>query len=175
MADASVRPARPDDAAEIGRIQVETWRSAYADLLPADTLQTVDPAAAGAQWTAAISAAPADGLVLVATENDVLVGFASLQEADAENSGEVGALVVEPRWGRRGHGSRLLAAVVDRAREAGLTRLESWVPERDPAMTGLLTSAGWAADGWVRTLEDGATVVREVRMHTDISPTPAGP
>lgn len=163
-----MRPARVTDAGEIGRIQVETWRSAYAALLPAGTLDTVDEAAAGAHWAEALAAAPAAGTVLVAAENDVLVGFASLQGTDDERTGEVGALLVEPRWGRRGHGSRLLAAVVERARDVGLQRLVTWVPERDVAMTGLLTAAGWGADGWIRTLEDGATVVREVRLHTDI-------
>lgn len=168
-----MRPARPGDAAEIGRIQIETWRAAYAGFLPPAVLDAVDVAAASAQWVSALDAPPAEGRVLVASENDVLVGFASLQASDEETTGQVGVLLVEPRWGRRGHGSRLLAAVVDTAREAGLTRLVCWVPERDLATTALLTAAGWATDGWVRTLEDGATVVREVRMHTDIGSSDA--
>src|SRR5688572_23600289 len=34
-ADVSVRPARPEDAAEVARVQVVTWRTAYRDVLPA--------------------------------------------------------------------------------------------------------------------------------------------
>ena len=38
VADVSVRPARVEDAPEIARVQVETWRTAYADLLPETVL-----------------------------------------------------------------------------------------------------------------------------------------
>ena len=38
MADVSVRPAAPDDADDIAQIQVDTWRTAYRDLVPAPVL-----------------------------------------------------------------------------------------------------------------------------------------
>ena len=41
MADVSVRPARAEDAAEIGRIQILTWRTAYQKLLPAAVLEAL--------------------------------------------------------------------------------------------------------------------------------------
>ena len=41
-ADASVRPAFPDDAPEIARIQVVTWRTAYRSLLPPAVLDEWD-------------------------------------------------------------------------------------------------------------------------------------
>ena len=45
---------------------------------------------------------------------------------------------MEPRWGRRGHGSRLLAAVADVARGGGAARLQVWLPEADARLRGLL-------------------------------------
>ena len=48
--------------------------------------------------------------------------------ADASHTAQIAPLLVEPRWGRRGHGSRLLAAAVDHARADGFTRLITWVP-----------------------------------------------
>ena len=45
-ADVSVRPALPADAAEIARIQLVTWRTAYRALLPAAVLDDWDAAAA---------------------------------------------------------------------------------------------------------------------------------
>ena len=38
MADVSVRPARPEDAERIARVQLATWREAYAALLPPQAL-----------------------------------------------------------------------------------------------------------------------------------------
>ena len=48
-ADASVRPAFPDDAAEIARLQVATWRTAYRSLLPSSVLEEWDTDAAVAR------------------------------------------------------------------------------------------------------------------------------
>jgi GNAT superfamily N-acetyltransferase len=47
------------------------------------------------------------------------------------------ALLVEPRWGRRGHGSRLLAAVVDLARTGGFRTGVTWVLQADTASLGI--------------------------------------
>src|SRR5215218_9109510 len=120
-ADASVRPALPQDAAEVARIQVVTWRTAYRSVLPAATLDDWDADAATASWGSAITEPPTPGHgVLVALERNTVVGFAAFGPAEltpseepdpAGPTAELGTLLVEPRWGRRGHGSRLLAAV----------------------------------------------------------------
>ncbi|MBC7372833.1 MAG: GNAT family N-acetyltransferase, partial [Frankiales bacterium] len=46
VADVSVRPARPVDAERIARVQLSTWRTAYADLLPAQALDVPEVQAA---------------------------------------------------------------------------------------------------------------------------------
>ena len=68
-------------------------------------------------------------------------------------------------WGRRGHGSRLLAAAVDTARTDGMTRAVTWIPEGDRASLVFYRSAGWAEDGLVRALDTGAGELREIRLH----------
>jgi GNAT superfamily N-acetyltransferase len=78
----------------------------------------------------------------------------------------VTTLLVEPRWGRRGHGSRLLAAVADLAAGSGVVRLQMWLPEGDTVTAGFLEAAGWAPDGWVRTLDTGSSTLRQLRWHT---------
>jgi GNAT superfamily N-acetyltransferase len=175
-AEVSVRPARPDDADAIARVQVVTWRTAYRDVLPREVLDQWDDEAAAASWRAAISTPPTPGHgVLVAVERDALVGFAAFAPAPASPgeppdpagpSAEIAVLLVEPRWGRRGHGSRLLAAVTDVTAATGITRLLTWVPESDQASTAFLESAGWAPDGWAQTLDTGGTPVRQLRWHT---------
>jgi GNAT superfamily N-acetyltransferase len=174
-ADASVRPARPEDAAEIARVQVVTWRTAYRPLLPASVLDDWDAEAATASWRAAVTSPPTPGHgVIVALEKNTLVGFAAYAPAEltdgespdpAGPTSELSTLLVEPRWGRRGHGSRLLAAVADLARGGGAARLQVWLPEADRVSAGFYESAGWAPDGWARTLDTGSTPLREIRWH----------
>jgi GNAT superfamily N-acetyltransferase len=170
-----VRPARPDDGPVIARIQLVTWRTAYRSLLPAAVLDEWDDDAATAAWRAAATPPTPGHGVLVALEGDTAVGFLAFGPAELTGdershpdgpTTEIGTLLVEPRWGRRGHGSRLLAAVVDIARASGAGRLQTWVLEPDTVSAGFLSSAGWAPDGWARTLDTGATPLREIRWHT---------
>lgn len=171
---ASVRPATGDDVSDLVRIQLDTWRTAYAELLPPDVLAGLDPDAAAQAWRAALDS----GQVFVAVEGDWTVGFCAAGLApeddlvdaagalpdDAPTVASIAALLVEPRWGRRGHGGRLLGTVAGALREAGATRGVAWVPERDQASRSFFTRAGWALDGTARTLDAGGQPLREVRL-----------
>jgi GNAT superfamily N-acetyltransferase len=178
VADVSVRAAGADDAAEIARIQLVTWRAAYAEILPAESLAALDEAAVRETWRAAVAEPPSPHHhVLVAQERHWTVGFAAIGPAEEVLEGDpepdttaaITALLVEPRWGRRGHGSRLLAASVDHWREDGLTRAVVWLPEDDAASSAFYASAGWARDGYVRALDTGASTLREVRWHVSLA------
>jgi GNAT superfamily N-acetyltransferase len=120
--------------------------------------------------------------VLVAfeqAEQTHLVGFAAAGPADeqalAPDEPPLGAdvaaftdLLVEPRWGRRGHGSRLLAASVDLWREDGLTTAVAWVYDGDPATRKFLGSAGWEPDGATRALDVDDQLIPQHRLHTGL-------
>lgn len=176
MADADVRVAEPDDAAEIARIQLTTWRSAYADMLPADVLDNLDITETERHWRDTLTEGPAS--VLVAVEGRWMVGycvagFAPAQEAvaadgtpppDIATVALVSSLLVEPRWGRRGHGGRLLGGMARRLTEHGATRGITWVPAPDSASLAFFRSVGWSPDGTVRTLDAGGRPVRELRL-----------
>ncbi|WP_324273843.1 GNAT family N-acetyltransferase [Blastococcus brunescens] len=87
---------------------------------------------------------------------------------------ELSTLLVEPRWGRRGHGSRLLAAVSDVARSGGTARLQVWLLDEDRVSQAFYESAGWGPDGWARTLDTGGNPLREIRWHALLDDTPEG-
>ena len=178
MADVSVRPAGPADVAEVARIQVETWRAGYLTILPAAVLEALSIEAADAAWRPAVEAPPTPRhRVLVALEQQWVVGFVALSPAtdlgpddpEPDTTAAIGPLLVEPRWGRRGHGSRLLAAAVDHARGDGMRRGITWIPENDTTSREFYASAGWGADGLVRALDTGSGELREIRLHADIS------
>jgi GNAT superfamily N-acetyltransferase len=177
VADVSVRPARPADVPEIARIQVETWSTAYTSVLPESVLAGLSADDAAPAWAAAVESPPSPHHhVLVAQEQQWVVGFTALAPADDLEEGDpdpdataqLGPLLVEPRWGRRGHGSRLLAAAVDHARSDGMRRATVWIPTADSVSLAFLRSAGWEPDGYARALDTGAGEVRELRLHVSL-------
>ena len=173
-ADVSVRVAWADDAPAIAELQLRTWRTTYADLLPDAALPT-DAEAAAAAWSAALSR-PGDARnrVLVALERNRVVGFAitspaSDPDCDPVVDGELADVTVDPTERGRGHGSRLLQAAVDTLRADRFRRAVLWAMAGDDALRGFLVGAGWAADGAHRELDldgEGTTRVKQVRLHT---------
>jgi GNAT superfamily N-acetyltransferase len=177
MAIAAVRPAQLSDVDEIVRIQSVTWQAAYAGLVPDGALAQLTGPEARQAWTDAVAAAAADEKpagspgdntfhVLVATEGEWTVGFCAAAGYRGEGGAiaEVSTLLVEPRWGRRGHGGRLLAHAAKALRDSGADHGRAWVPETDTASLRFYTTARWAPDGAVRTLDTGAGSIREVRV-----------
>jgi GNAT superfamily N-acetyltransferase len=178
MADVSVRAARPDDVPEIARVQVDTWRTCYPGIVPAAVLDALSIDVAVPAWREAVATPPSRAhRVLVAQEQNAVVGFAASGPADDLETGDpdaattlaIAPLLVEPRWGRRGHGSRLLAATVEHARGDGMTRAITWIPEGDTASRDFYVSAGWAPDGLARALDTGAGELREIRLHVSLA------
>ena len=174
MALASVRPATAADAAAVAQVQRTVWTSAYAELLPPGAVDGFDADAVARAWADPIAA----GAVRIAVEGDAVVGFCAAGPAsaddladaagavpdDAPSVGLVAALLVEPRWGRRGHAGRLLVETAAALRAGGATRAIAWVPERDVASRRFYERAGWDPDGTVRTLDAGGRPLREIRV-----------
>jgi GNAT superfamily N-acetyltransferase len=186
MALGFVRPATPLDAGEIARIQLATWRHAYRRILPHEVVEGIDEAWMIERWRTSIETPPSPRhRALVAIEQAdqaYLVGFAATGDADETAlapdedpapmlRGDIAAvtdLLVEPRWGRRGHGSRLLAASTDLWREDGFTTAVAWAFEADTAMRAFLVSAGWEPDGAARALDVDDLLVPQIRLHTNL-------
>jgi GNAT superfamily N-acetyltransferase len=187
VALASVRPASLSDLPHIARIQLDTWQLAYADLLPPDVLAGLDVTEAASAWEDALTSGAA--ALFVAMEGDWTVGFCAVgpaQEsdiadaagalpADASTVALVGALLVEPRWGRRGHGGRLLATAAGALRADGRTRGVAWIPETDQASRKFYARAGWFAEGTARTLDAGGRPLREIRLSGSLNLTLTSP
>lgn len=175
MADVSVRPAAPADAAGITRIQATVWAELHAGTVPVDVLAAVGSTEAADSWRAAIDEPPSERhRVLAAVEQERLVGFAALAPAADPDlipslDGELIALCVDPAARTSGHGSRLLNAAADLARLDGVHHLHAWLAPAESGLAGFLAGAGWGPDGAVRSLDlrgDGSVLVEQSRHRT---------
>ena len=159
MATAAVRPAVIEDVEEIVRIQAGTWEAAYAEFVPAEALLQLRSPEAHRAWKDAVTAGGGHH-VLVATEGEWTVGFCAAAPAAApegavtpdsptlgqEAWAEISTLLVEPRWGRRGHGGRLLAGAAP-PRQA---RCTGWPGCRRPTRRRGSSTRAWAGSPTAR-------------------------
>lgn len=168
-ADNSVRPAREPDLAAIGAVQAHTWTGPYAQVLPPSLVAALTPDVLAGAWRPAVTEPPtARHRVHVAVGDGIVAGFVAsaplpmelVTEADVQSAAvdpplagsaaqvmEIVALEVDPLHQRRGHGSRLLAAVVDTARAEGVTGLHVWVHVDDAPRAAFFRGAGFDTDG----------------------------
>ncbi|MCG2803565.1 MAG: GNAT family N-acetyltransferase [Cellulomonas sp.] len=157
-ADLSVRPAIAGDEEAITAIQLAAWGQSHAERLGPRVLAQLDAAAMTASWRVAITAPPGPGYrVLVACAGPRVVGLASVvpvpaQDAELGAGGLVLAFEVAPGDQRAGHGSRLLAAVVDLVRLDGGGHVQTWVLTDDEARIRFFSQAGLGPDGAMRSL-----------------------
>jgi GNAT superfamily N-acetyltransferase len=177
-ADVSARVAWAEDAPAIAAVQVRAWRSSYADLLPAEVLDALDPDDLASGWRESLDR-PKDARnrVLVALERNLVTGFvvtgpAVDPDCDPVATGELTDLTVDPHKRGEGHGSRLLQAGADTLVADRFSRAVTWLPAADDALRAFLTGAGWGPDGASRTLDllgDGSTTLKQVRLHTSLT------
>ena len=137
-AGVGLRPARPADAPAIARVHVETWRAAYAGIVPDAYLVAMTESKQALQWNNTIRSAVAPEAVLVAASADLpggrIVGFGSCGRARKRpNAGEVFTLYVAPDWQGRGIGRRLLYALLAKLEAGGLNQALVWVLSDNPA------------------------------------------
>ncbi|WP_250708007.1 GNAT family N-acetyltransferase, partial [Actinomyces sp. 217892] len=145
--------------------------------LPAGVAAMVAPPVLAAGWERAVLEPPsAAHHVLVATLGDEVVGLVGLAPTEGvavdgegapaagepQRAAEVTTLGVAPAHQREGHGSRLLAAASDLAREDGAGVLLAWVLRGDASLASFLAGTGMQRTGSHRLLPVGEGVVEEL-------------
>lgn len=135
-----IRAATVDECAGLAKVQVDSYRHAYAGLLPPDYLAHFTYAEQAQDWRAWLAAEGADALYVAlgdadADANEVLgnVMGGPRRSPDGRYDGEVSALHVRRAVQRRGIGRALLAVMAERLRGAGCTSLWLAVLAGNPA------------------------------------------
>lgn len=157
-----VRHAGAEDARAIAAVHVASWRTTYRGLLPDDFLDSLDVAAYESRWRRILE--DGSGRVYVAEDGRDIVGFASGgRERAGEDGfeGELYAIYVLAEAQGRGHGRRLVQAVVSGLRELGLRDMIVWVLRDNPGARRFYERLGGV---FVREqpITIGSTVLQEV-------------
>jgi ribosomal protein S18 acetylase RimI-like enzyme len=162
-----IRPAASADGLAIARMRAESWRMAYADVLPEATLaEQTTPAAIAreGEWRSAHSM---DGVLIAEEPGDAgagpagLAGFAAFgPERSADDDpypphsdppehgrAELYAIYVVPRHWSTGTGRALMDNVLALAASAGYTDISLWVMEANERARRFYELAGFGATG----------------------------
>jgi GNAT superfamily N-acetyltransferase len=131
-----IRRAKEQDSAGIARVQVGSYRMAYADILPWPYLAHFTYEEQEQDWRDLLSAG-LDGVLYVATtDGDEIAGYALGQPNPGEippYECELIAMHVRGEHQGRGVGSRLFAAVSRELDEQGCRSLFLWTLALNPA------------------------------------------
>jgi ribosomal protein S18 acetylase RimI-like enzyme len=170
-----LREATPADAHAIATVTVRSWRAAYRGLLPDDVLAGLSVQERAQRWSASLTAPPEHMRVVVAAVPDALVGFAAtgaplVPEDRADPTlGDLYALYLDPEVWRRGIGTRLHSAALDRLRSCGFTQAGLWVLDTNDRALRFYDRVGWTDTG--RTQVDhgpGGVELLERRLRRDL-------
>jgi ribosomal protein S18 acetylase RimI-like enzyme len=133
----TIRQARLADARAIGRIEVETWRSTYAGMLPDRVLLGMSEQRQTASWAGFLRHRPGD--VYVAEPGAAaprVQGFGNCgpqREPAFGFAGEIYTLYVAPESQGQGLGRQLLLALFARLVHCGHRSALIWVVRANPA------------------------------------------
>jgi GNAT superfamily N-acetyltransferase len=126
----AVRRARPEDAAAIAQVRVDSWRTTYKGMIPDAYLAAMKVDASAAMWERVLTAGANTTSTFVADDGGEVVGFASglmLAERKFDLDAELSAIYLRQDRQRTGTGRRLLRAVAEAQRAHGATGLLTWV------------------------------------------------
>jgi hypothetical protein len=135
-----IRPARPRDAAAMGRLYVAAWREAYPSLLPMPVLLSMSESRAARQFQSMIGEAR-ESVLVADLRGQRVVGLATggraldrgLELGETHAQGEVFTLYVDPMVTQGGVGRRLLAEMLRSLAELGHQNAVVWVLKGNPA------------------------------------------
>lgn len=166
VARVQVRAARPDDSAAIALAHVRAWQAAYPSLIPQEHLDGLDVTERTEIWRQRLADPADDAEVLVASVDDLVVGFVGFgpaRDEDSGDGGEVYALYVHPdHWGT-GAGTALLTTAQAALAGRGYATATLWVIPGNSRARGFYERHGWVADPTERELSLRGVTVPEMR------------
>ena len=115
-----IRQARIEDNGAIARVQVDSYQTAYAGILPVPYLAHFTYQEEEQDWRDLLTSNRSDILYVAETDEGEIVGYALARaegDKEAKYESELVAMHVRSSYQRQGLGRRLIAAVAGRLRQ----------------------------------------------------------
>lgn len=127
-----VRPAKIADAPAIAQVNVDTWRTAYQKILPADYLAQLSYENRESNWRDILVNAEKNEYFVYAAENELgqIVGFAAGGYERTHRyvyKGELFAIYILQEYQHQGIGRKLVATIASQLSKLNLNSMLVWV------------------------------------------------
>ncbi|MGA9464698.1 MAG: GNAT family N-acetyltransferase [Terracidiphilus sp.] len=172
--DFRIRRGEERDARPIGQVQVESWKSTYADIVPDDFLASMDTDSRAERWRELIAAG--DMHIFVAEDETGVFGFVSggkLREPIDGYDTELFAIYLLQKNQGKGVGRRLFGELAATLRSEGRIGMALWVLRQNPAV-GFYQRMGGVEIGH-KTIQIGGAALEEVAFGFNLSLDPTQP
>ena len=168
-----IRRAVTTDSSAIAAAHIESWRTSYADQLPAQYLHEMSISRRAAAWELAFRIQGHSVFVAPASDGDLIKGFVSVgpsrdEDAVAGQSGAVYALYLREEFKSRGLGRALWEKGLMTLAEGGFESVSMWVMETNERARIFCERMGARLDGGSKHVEIGGRDVLELRYSVSI-------
>ena len=161
----TIRAANRADAGPIARVHVDSWRTTYEGIVPAEYLAGLSYRDRESRWNEALTMDQLATSIFVAeTEGGDVVGFADggpEREGDRTYRGERFAIYLLQEHQNKGLGRHLVSAVAQRLLDDGFSSMLVWVLEDNRRACRFYESLGGERIGQ-KTVAVGGTDFEEV-------------
>ena len=145
-----IRPAHVGEAEEIATFHVKVWRETYLDIAPAEAIEKLDAQHRLPAWQKYLRAPEPRQHVLVAVNNDTIVGLVSFGPPTHPvfgTRGEVKHLYVDPMCKRQGIGRSLMRAAFQQMTSDGFESVALAMARGNSKALAFYTAMGGIAVG----------------------------
>lgn len=131
----TIRPARIEDARDIAHVQVKSWKTTYAGIVPEAFLVSLNVGERTERWKGQLNSGTT--FMLVAEDSTGVFGFASGGKSRETIDGydaELYAIYLLEQKQRQGVGRCLVQKLAEALRADGFQSMMVWVLEKNPAV-----------------------------------------
>ena len=169
-----IRPARVSDAPALAKVHVDSWRTAYSELVPESQIQSFTYERRQERFRQSL-AAGAEETYLVQVAGEVVgfltVGASRDPDLDSDSTGEIWGIYVAPDYWRSGIGTSLAneAERIFASREYDDAVL--WVLEGNEGARQFYEALGFSPDGQSKSIDWGRPL-KALRYRKALQPAP---
>ena len=144
-----IRPASAGDEARLAYIQTESWKAAFADIVPAELLaQCTSLERAGKMYARLLSERRGNGYILeLDGRAHCIAWWDTAKSEDMPGAAELRCIHSLPDNWRRGYGSRMMERVLADVKAAGYETIVLWVFVRNKRAVRFYEAHGFTASG----------------------------